>query len=180
MSKGTRFLRFLPTLIWIAVVGGGVVFLVATQSSGPAAPDLVAATSLPQNALLSGDVAHPKLTGRYIVKPEGIRAGEIIKAGHLGINPVPPSAPPPLLLLVFPLSGPAAAESLAVGSRPHVCDASSNSLAEVTVQYVHCKNGAVGCSATLHVPFDAAAGLANGLQDPGTAQSLRLAHSCKP
>jgi hypothetical protein len=90
-STSLAFRRMLPSLIWGAFVLIGLGFLLFRAPTGP-----VAGRDLPMNTyLFKGDFVPPEVTGRYVVAPNGIPAGAMLRPKDVALQPIMPTSLPP-------------------------------------------------------------------------------------
>jgi hypothetical protein len=165
-------LRVVPMILWVALIGGGIAYLTLYRPMPTMLHNIKADRDLPQNTLLLSDMLITEWTGRYLVKPGGVKAGEAIQDSDVANEPTLPAPPPARFLLVIPVPlttvGP-----INAGSKVQLC--SDASLA-ATVLFVHCE-GKINpaCAATVELPTDSLKSLAD---HAATIKTLRVADSC--
>ncbi len=172
--------RIVPMILWTGIMVYGVSRLGPREASEPAV--VKAATRLPQNTLLRGDIQQPGFTGRYIVAPAGIDPGKEIKPIDVGDTPIPLLTSTPKWLMVIPLAQASALDGISVGATSRLCGGSADPLASVTIQYLRCASAGSQCSATVDVPIDAMTigTMIKGLQVKDDLGKLHIAPSCVP
>jgi hypothetical protein len=179
-------LRFLPALLWCAMVVTGVLFIVS--SGRPVQPDqtlgAVVGKSLPANFyFLAGDKSVMNPVGRYVASSEGAKVGAVLKGADLSNRPALPLFHSPAILLSAPVSPAAIGGGLNAGSEARVCGKGAASYGAATIQFVACDNpgGLIDFCAAVAEIRDAAAldSLAKAAQDPAASRDIRIDQVCK-
>ena len=174
--------RNAPMIVWCALVLAGTALLI-WRPQHDANVEAIATRFLPMNTLvMSGDSAHPGLTGRYVVTPKGVPQGAVLRGGDLADRPTLPAAPPARLLLLLSLPRAAIDGGINVGRKMQLCGKPpAAAFAEVRVEAVICNSDAAtsACSVLVEIPSSTAGDVgARGLKDQNAAGDLHLASRC--
>jgi hypothetical protein len=179
-------LRFVPTVLWCAMVAAGVLFIVS--SGRPVQPDqplgAVVGKLLPANFYFpAGDKSLTSPVGRYVASSRGAKVGAILKGADLSDRPALPLFHSPALLLSAPVSAAAIGGGLNAGSEARVCGKGAANYGAATIQFVACENpgGLIDFCAAVAEIRDAAAldSLTKAAQDPAASRDIRIDQVCK-
>jgi hypothetical protein len=171
--------RYAPILIWCGLIVIGLFFLVFGPDQRP---QPTAARDMAKNTfLLPNDINLQGFSGRYVVAPDGIKRGAVLKPSDVGDEPALLDGAQGRLLLAVAVPSAGVAKGWNAGSKLQLCGKGPTTFGPVTLAAVRCETGkpsVTTCAGLVELPKTGASDVASKALKDQTTNELRLAEIC--